>query len=320
MQSLAVGIDLGGTQLRAALVDEAGNILKRNAVLTDAMGGPDKVVIQMENLVNWLLVEINPVLVVGIGVSAPGPLDAKQGVALNIPTLAGFVDYPLTATLRQRFRYPVNLENDGIAAALGEWRFGAGRGVENMVYVTVSTGIGGGVVVDNHMLHGRRGMAGHVGHMSIALNGELCPCGNQGCFEAYGSGTAFAKRAGRKAFTCETTELGTKGMLIDSRAVFEAARNGDRLATELIEEEAEILGRGFTSLLHLFSPELLVMGGGLSNEFDTLKPGIDAYISRWAMPAFRDVKIVRSALGQNSGLVGSAALAFAHSRTSDFPI
>jgi len=310
MTEIAVGIDLGGTQVRAALVDARGNILARAEERTDATAGPDRVLGQMKDLTDRLLAEVNSSAVVGVGVSAPGPLDTDAGVALDIPTLKGFAGYPVTAELQRRLAFPVSLENDGIAAAIGEWQFGAARGIGNSVYVTVSTGIGGGAIIDGRVLRGRMGMAGHIGHMSVAPNGEVCPCGNRGCFEAYGSGTAFTARARSRVAQSTETSLGKDGAPIDSRSVFAAGRNGDALANKLIDEEAEILGRGFTSLLHIFSPEIVVMGGGLSHEFERLQPGIQAYIRRFAMPPFKDINVVRAALGQNSGLVGAAALAF----------
>jgi glucokinase len=310
MKNIAIGIDLGGTTVRAALVDRRGQVLARVENSTDATAGPEQVLQQIQALADGLLAEIDPLSVVGVGVSAPGPLDTVSGIATYTPTLAGFVDFPLRSELQKRFACPLSLENDGIAAAIGEWQFGAGIGLENLVYVTVSTGIGGGVILDNRVLRGRKGMAGHVGHMSVQPNGALCPCGNHGCFEAYGSGTAFALRAIESALQCSETRLGKDGAAIDGAAVFAAARDGDRLANKLIEDEAEILGRGFTSLIHLFSPDVVIMGGGLSHEFARLKPGIQAYISQWAMPAFREVPVVQAALGQNSGLVGAAALAF----------
>lgn len=310
MQQVAIGIDLGGTQVRAALVDEQGRILARAAEPTDALAGPNRVLAQICGLADGLLAASNPASVVGVGVSAPGPLDTVAGVATDIPTLSGFVDFPLKAELQKRFPFPVDLENDAIAAAIGEWQFGIGKGLDNLVYVTVSTGIGGGVISDGRVVRGRKGMAAHVGHMSVVPNGEPCPCGNRGCFEAYGSGPAFARRARIRAMESRDTTLGSNDGAIDSRSIFAAARNGDRLANQLVDEEAEILGRGFTSLIHIFSPDIIVMGGGLSHEFDRLQPGIQAYISQWAMPAFKDVEVMLAALDQNSGLVGAAALAF----------
>ncbi|TCL64087.1 ROK family protein [Rhizobium sp. BK251] len=310
MQRIAIGIDLGGTQVRAALVDERGNLIARCEERTDAQGGPDRILAQIRGLADELVATSKPSAIVGIGVSAPGPIDTVAGIATSIPTLSGFTDFPLREELQKRFSFPVSLENDGIAAAIGEWQFGAGKGVDNLVYVTVSTGIGGGVVSDGRVLRGRKGMAAHIGHMSVMPNGEPCPCGNRGCFEAYGSGTAFTRRARAWAAEHRSTTLGKSGAEIHSRDVFSAARSGDSLANQLIEEEAEILGRGFTSLIHIFSPDILVMGGGLSNEFDRLQPGIRNYIKEWAMPGFKDVELFRAALGQNSGLIGAAALAF----------
>lgn len=310
MSRLAIGVDLGGTQVRAALVDERGNILQRNEARTDADAGPARVLDQIQSLATELLLACNPSSIVGVGVSAPGPLDTGSGIALDIPTLRGFSNYPLREELQKRLRFPVSLENDGIAAAIGEWQFGVGRGIANLVYVTVSTGIGGGAIVDGRVVRGRKGMAGHVGHMSIVPDGIVCPCGNKGCFEAYASGTAFTRRARARAMECSETLLAGIGEDLDSRNVFVAASVGDPLANRLVDEEAEILGRGFTNLIHIFSPEIVIMGGGLSDQFDRLRPGIQSHISQWAMPAFRDVEVVRAALGQNSGLIGAAALAF----------
>lgn len=310
MQKIAIGIDLGGTQVRAALVDERGIIIARTEELTEAQAGPQRILAQIRSLTNKLLTGWKSSAVVGVGVSMPGPIDTVAGIARDIPTLPGFIDFPLKAELQRGLPFPVSLENDGIAAAIGEWQFGAGRGLENLVYVTVSTGIGGGVIADGRVLRGRKGMAAHIGHMSVMPNGELCPCGNRGCFEAYGSGTAFALRARTRALTCTETVLGKNSVEVHSRDVFAAARSGDALANNLIEEEAEILGRGFTSLIHIFSPDIVVMGGGVSHEFDRLQSGIQNYIAQWAMPAFNDVQVIRAALGQNSGLVGAAALAF----------
>lgn len=299
-EAVAIGVDVGGTQVRAALVDGGGRILAREDERTEATAGPERVLAQIKRLADGLLPSAGHRPVLGIGVSTPGPVDTIAGVARGIPTLSGFDQYPLKAELQTRFSLPVSLENDGIAAAIGEWRFGAGQGFDNLVYITVSTGIGGGVIADGRVLRGRMGMAGHIGHMRIVPDGARCPCGGRGCFEAYGSGTAFTARA-----------RNTMGQdAIDSRAVFTAARAGDGDANRLIDEEADILGRGIVNLLHVYSPDIVIMGGGMAQEFERLQPGMQGFIQQFAMPAFRDVKVVKAALGQNSGLVGSAALAF----------
>ncbi|MDQ0474548.1 ROK family protein [Labrys wisconsinensis] len=307
MPRLAIGLDLGGTQVRAALVDEGGYIQARAAVATAAAAGPEIVIDQLHWVAEAVSTGVPAADLAGIGVAAPGPLDTGTGTALGLPTLAGFVDLPLARLLAERFDRPVRLENDGIAAALGEWRFGAGRGHANLVYVTVSTGIGGGVVSDGRLLRGRRGMAGHVGHMTIMRDGAPCSCGHRGCWEAYGAGPAFARRAREQAARTPGTQLAGP---IDARAVFEAAAAGDALAAALVAEEADILGLGIAGLLHLYSPEIVIVGGGVAHGFPALHPGIAARIRTAAMAPFRDVPVVRAALGDNAGLVGAAALAF----------
>ena len=175
-------------------------------------------------------------------------------------------------TLAGEFGLPVIVENDGIAAANGEWKFGSARGLRHFVYVTVSTGIGGGVVVDGRLLHGRRGMAGHVGHMIIEPDGPLCSCGAHGCFEALASGSALA-RSGREAVSAAPSSLLARARPADAitaRDIVAAARQGDSLALTLLEREATWLGIGFSNLAHLYSPQAIVMGGGVSQAFDLL--------------------------------------------------
>ena len=290
----AIAIDLGGTQIRGALVDEQGSILNRIATATKATAGPAVVIQQLVDAVVEVGRNVDPAQVIGVGVSSPGPLDTVDGIAIGLPTIKDFDNVPLKALLQKQVSHRIYLENDGIAAAIGEWKYGAGKNFRSLVYITVSTGIGGGVIVDGNVMRGRKGMAGHIGHMAIMPNGLPCNCGSIGCWEAYAAGPAFAARANAKA----------------AAEVFTAAKNGDATAQKHVDVEAHYLGLGITSLLHLYSPEVVIMGGGLSNAFDQLFPGISNYVLHNAMPAFRDVPIVKAALGGNSGLIGAAALVF----------
>ncbi len=310
LSDLALAIDLGGTQLRAALVDRGGHILARAEARTLANAGAGAVLAQIVSLAGQMKAAARDRPLASAGVSSPGPLDTVTGVALGIPTIKGFSGFPFRDALVEALKLPVALENDGIAAAIGEWRFGAGQGRQNLVYVTVSTGIGGGVIADGRVLRGKRGMAGHIGHMSFVAGGDLCNCGNRGCFEAYASGPAFAARAAKAAASDAETKLGRDGEAVTAPAVFAAARGGDALAQRLVEEQAALLGRGFASLLHLYSPDLLIMGGGLSRQFAMLEQGILHSLRSCAMPAFRETPVVAAALGQDSGLLGAASLAF----------
>jgi glucokinase len=307
---LTIGIDLGGTQVRAGLVED-GQVLARAARPTDMAGGPQAIVAQFEALVAEVTSDADRRSLAGIGISAPGPLDSSSGVVLGIPTLPGWQDFPLREVMKTRFGLPVIVENDGLAAAFGEWRYGAGRGVDNLVYVTVSTGIGGGVVADGRLLRGRRGMAGHVGHMRLSAEGPRCPCGAVGCFEAFASGTALRERARLAASRQPEGFLATaaRGGDLDGRHILAGARAGDPVCRALLDEEAGYLARGFASLVHLYSPEMIVMGGGVSQAFDLMADRIAEQVRQDVMPPFRDVRIVPARLGDNSGLVGAAALA-----------
>ena len=303
----AIGLDLGGTQVRAGLV-EGGSVIRRAAARTDVKGGPNAVMDQFAGLVREVMDGEDASAVAGIGISSAGPLDTETGIVLGIPTIPGWEGFAFRKAVEDRFGLPVVLENDAIAAAFGEWRHGAGQGLRHLVYVTVSTGVGGGAIVDGHLLHGRQGMAGHVGHLRLVPDGPTCACGAKGCFEALASGTAMGLRAQAAA---KENPAGYLGLITspDARHVFDGARAGDPQCRELVAEEARYLGRGFTSIIHLFSPERIVMGGGVAEGFDLLAEGIHAVIRAEAVAPFRDVAVVRAALGGNAGLVGAAALA-----------
>lgn len=310
MTDVALAFDLGGTELRAAMVNRAGDMLSFLAEPTCASEGPDAVIRQIEALATDIL-RLTPGLTpVGIGIGAPGPLDPVSGVVISPPTLAGWSDVPLLEIIRQRFQLRVKLENDANAAALGEWRYGAGRGVASMVFVTVSTGIGGGVIADGRLLHGRRGLAAEIGHMTITGEGERCFCGAIGCFEAVASGTALGRRAtaATRPFDGSMLRALSADAEVSGRHVVDAARNGDPQALGLLAVEAHWLGIGVTNLLHLYSPDLIVMGGGISHGFDMLHNQIEATVGARAMAAYRAVPIVAAQLGRHAGLIGAASL------------
>lgn len=304
----AIAIDLGGTQLRVALV--AGNrLLDRAALPTDTAAGPAGIFGQIDQLIDRLTGQKRSGIA-GIGMSCAGPINTDTGTVTDIPTLPGWDGFPLAEELSQRTGLAVRVENDGIAAALGEWRYGAGQGTNNMVYLTVSTGIGGGAVVDGRLLRGHKGIAGHIGHMKMAQDGPVCHCGVVGCFEALASGTALKQRAlaAMEAATSAYLAASARRGAVDARDVFDGARAGDAHCLHLVAEEAMYLGQGITSAIHMFSPERVVLGGGLSHGFDLLAPGIHDVIRRDAMMPFRRVPVIATALGGDSGLMGAASL------------
>lgn len=312
----SIGVDLGGTQVRAALVDASGHLLARAAEPTDKLGGPQAVLQQMLRLITQVSAGVGLAAVPAIGISAPGPLDAQAGVILDIPTLPGWVNIPIRDWISQALSKPVTLTNDGVAAAIGEWKFGAGHGLCDFVYVTVSTGIGGGVIADGKVLQGRRQLAGHIGHMTILPGGAFCTCGNQGCWEAQASGTALGHYAREVAKQAPQSVLATWGERVGAKEVFEAALLGDVLASNIVARQARLLGIGIVNLLHLYSPATVVVGGGVSHGFAQFGPGVQDYVRAHALPAFKEVPVVKAALGSDSGLVGAAAIGLEWKQTA----
>lgn len=312
MSRIALAFDLGGTELRAALVGDGGKLLAFASMPTRARDGPNAVIEQIAMLAEKICSDVPDAKPLGIGIGAPGPLDPVAGILTAPPTLSGWREVPLARLLQDRLNLPVRLENDANAAALGEWRFGAGRGAASLVFVTVSTGIGGGVISDGRIMHGRRGLAGEIGHMTITSESERCLCGAVGCFEAVASGTALGRRATALTKPGDGSALRTLSNdgEVTGRHVVEAARGGDETALGLMDQEARWLGIGFTNLLHLYSPDMIVMGGGISHGYDLLRRAIEATIHERVMPAYRDVPVVPAQLGSHAGLIGAASLIF----------
>jgi glucokinase len=308
MQSPAIlALDLGGTRVRAALVRD-GVIVRKAALPTDVKGGPPAVMQQFAKLADTVRGDDD---FVAIGAASPGPLDTVAGIVEVIHTLQGWIDVPLRQALADVFQKPVLLENDGIAAAVGEWKKGAGQGVKNLVYATISTGVGGGAIVDGHVLRGRRGLAGHIGHMRLVENGPACFCGRIGCFEALASGSALALRAGEIAANKPNSNLGQTAVIskVTSHHVIEGAKIGDADCLALLREEARYLGIGFANLAHLYSPDRIIMGGGMSQNFDMLREDMMAVFKSEALSPFRNTDIVPATLGDDAGLIGAAELA-----------
>ena len=308
-----IAVDIGGTQIRVALFENK-RIQQRAAMPTDVKGGPSGVMDQINALIQQVSTAHERKEVAGIGLSLAGPIDTETEVVTRIPTLPGWDGFPIGRALSEHTGLPARVENDAIAATLGEWRHGAGRGADNIVYLTVSTGIGGGAVVDGRLLHGRKGIAGHLGHMRMAQEGPTCPCGTVGCFEALASGSALTQRAIATAGASDHLTGLSQSRIIEARDVFTGARAGDAHCLGLVADEAKYLGQGITSVIHMFSPDRVILGGGLSNAFDQLEGGIHDVIRRDAMPPFKTVPVLRSELGDDSGLFGAACLILESSR------
>ncbi len=316
-KELSLGIDLGGTKILTSVMDSTGMMLSRDHSITPAANGQDAVLEAIFESSGRALKEANvperELNVVGIG--APGLSNPDTGVLYTSPNLPGWKNVPLGDIIADRLGKPVYLLNDGSAAAVGEMYFGAGRGYRNFIYITVSTGIGGGIVIAGKVYSGSTGTAGEIGHMVIDDNGPLCNCGNTGCWEMLASGTALAAEARRiieRGASSRILELANgDSNNVNAELIHRAAVDGDELALRLIARTAYYLGVGFANLINIFNPELIVIGGGLSNIGDMLlSPAYEEAGRRAFKQPFHATRFLRAELRRNSGVVGAAAYAF----------
>ena len=309
-----VAVDVGGTRFRVALATLAGELSRRESYATRAAEGRDAVISRIIKATEKAISSVPKETVLAVGFAAPGPLNPRTGVVFTPPNLPGWKDVPLKAILEEALGLPVYLGNDANLAALGEHRFGAGRGLDHLVYLTVSTGIGSGIIAGGSLLLGQDGLAGEAGHMTIAA-GPPCQCGNAGCLEVLASGLAIARQAEERIASGEATSIPrfSQGE-ITAEAVTAAAEAGDRLAREVLHRAATYLGIGVLNLVHIFNPQAVIIGGGVSRAGDLLFEPVRRIVAERAMPNFRKVQILPASLGDDVGLYGAVALVLGESR------
>ncbi len=319
-----MAVDLGGTKIASAIISAELQVMAREYAQTQAEAGPPAVIDRMVASVHRLLESSGRQLseLDCIGIAAAGILDTARGVVTYSPNLPGWEDVPLREIMRERFRVDTFIINDASAAALGEHRLGVGRGTSNMVYLTVSTGIGGGIITDGRLYQGENGCAGELGHMTIDVGGPTCSCGRDGCLEALASGGAIAREAVRRISGGEPSELmelvGGNLEAITAEEVARAARGGDRLASDIIFRAAFYLGVGLVNLIHIFNPAVIAIGGGLSKMGDQLlEPARRVVAERAFKFCERGVRIVTARLGDDAGVLGAAVYAAEKNKTWD---
>lgn len=302
-----LGLDIGGTKLAAGVVDEAGVLHSFEVAPTPAHNGPERALELLFELGRTAVAE-SGLTVQAMGIGSGGPLDAERGVLIAPPHLPGWHDVPVVELAEAAFHLPATLENDATAAAAGEHRWGAGAGIRNMVYLTISTGVGGGVVIDGSLYRGSRGNGGELGHVTVDWHGRLCRgCGRRGCLEAYVSGTSIAERAREAGLDFATAD-----------AVAAAARAGDPGAQAIWDETVEALACGITSIVNLFEPELVVIGGGVTRSGEQLIGPVRTMVRAGAMrPAGDAADVVASAFGDQVGVVGAAAIVYDRAALGD---
>jgi glucokinase len=309
-----LALDIGGTKLAAGVVDESGRVHSFVVTPSEAERGPRTALPRLFDLGRRAVDEsgIGWAEVGAVGIGCGGPLDAARGVLIAPLHLPGWQDVPVTRIAEEAYARPAVLENDATAAAAGEHRYGAGTGVRNMVYLTISTGVGGGVVIDGRLYRGA-GNGAELGHVTVDWRGRPCRgCGRLGCLEAYVSGTSIAERA-REALLQSPNGASALASLPEPTAedVAAAARDGDELARGIWAETVDALACGLTSIVNVFEPELVVLGGGVTRAGEQLLAPVREWVRANAMePAGRSADIVESALGERVGVVGAAAIVY----------
>ncbi len=310
-----IGVDLGGTNLRAAIVDtDTGQVCHQRKCLTLAAEGQEAVIRRIVQLVRELIEESGIAIasILGMGIGVPGTPDIDTGVIQFLPNLPGkWLNVPLRSILEEQVGLPVVLINDVRAITLGEWTFGAGRGAETVVCLAIGTGIGGGVVVNGQFHLGIGGTAGEFGHHVVEVDGLPCGCGGKGCLELYASGPAIAAMGVKEVMHGHTTRIGELVNhdlnRIDAEIIVQAAGEGDPIARGILQRAGMYLGIAVGNILGVISPQRVIFGGGVSHAGELLlQPIVQTVKERVHVIPIPQVEFVLAELGMNGGLVGAA--------------
>lgn len=310
-----IGIDVGGTNVKIALVDDKGKIIYSNSVPTYAQMGYEYTVNNIKQAIKDLMKETNtkPSDIQGIGFDFPGQVDYKTGVVKLAPNIPGWVNVPIAKMIEDEFHIPTRIDNDVRCAALGELKFGAGKGCENFVCITVGTGIGSGLVINGKLVRGAANAAGEIGHIKLQMqDGPICGCGDTGCLEAFASGPSIVAMAQEYLKSGKSTKFremaGVDGE-ITPYIVAKAAEAGDPVAKRIFEKTGYYIGMGLVSVINLLNPEKVIIGGGVAEAGDLLLEPIRKTIKERAMViAGNSVEIVPAELGNSAGVIGASML------------
>jgi len=305
------GLDIGGTKIAVALADTDGNVISHTRFDTRVELGPHRILDRAIEEIERMRDDTGTRLV-ALGVGCGGPLDRARGLILSPPNLPDWDEFPIIEIIEKRLGIPAVLDNDANAAALGEFNYGAGRGMHNIVYITISTGIGGGIIINDQIFHGVNDGAGEVGHITVLTDGPMCGCGARGCLEAICSGTSIARRARERLLAGTQSSITTMAGEINAvtaKVVAEAVRAGDKLAAEIWDETIYYLAVGISNTINVLAPEAVILGGGVSTAGELLIEPLRRQVqSRNTMLPPDKINILQAALGGDSGSYGALIL------------
>ena len=314
-EKFRVGVDIGGTNVKIALVDKKGEISHPKTVPTRAEMGYEYTIGNITQCIKDLMTEANITTndIEGIGFGFPGQIDCDNGVVRILPNIPGWIDVPIAEIMQKEFNVPVKVDNDVRCAALAELNYGAGAGCKNLVCITVGTGIGSGLIINGKLVRGASNAAGEIGHIKLQMHdGLICGCGDTGCFEAYASGpaiVAMAKDYVRGGKSAKFREIAGSTAAITPAIVCQAALEADVVTKRIFTRMGEYLGIGLASVVNLLNPEKIVVGGGVADAGDLLLEPLRKTLIERAMPIQGSaVKVVPAQLGNTAGIIGSSLL------------
>lgn len=307
-EKVVAGIDIGGTKIAVALETHAGQKIAARRLPTDVALGPEKILDNILRTLEEMLAETESQLT-AVGIGCPGPIDIERGLVLSPVNLPDWIEFPIVEVIKNRFNVPVMLDNDANAAALGEFFYGAGRDIQDMFYVTISTGIGGAIICGGQIHHGVQAGAGEIGHMIVEADGVRCRCGTHGCLETIASGTGIARRM-RETLAAQNGGNVEKYRDITAESVVAAVQSNDETARRVWDETIKFLGIGIANAVTLIAPQAVVIGGGVSAAGELLLEPLRREIGKnVSMLPIEKVEIVKAALGSESGVYGAFVLA-----------
>lgn len=314
MQDVKIGFDLGGTNMGAAIVSLDGDVIYQNDCQTLAHEPAENVIGRMKNLIHncFNKAKEKGLNVLSIGMGSPGVIDVEQGIIKNSPNIPAWNNIEIVKILTDEFGVPSAIDNDVRVAAMGEYKFGAGKDYKNILCIAIGTGIGGGIILNGQLMRGPTFSMGEIGHITLQKDGPVCGCGNHGCMEALGSSLAMIREAKKLIENNEAPilkEMVDKGKDLSVYLICQAAEKGDKKAEQVVREAAEWVGIGLSGVVNLINPEIIIIGGGVSLAGDIIFNPIREEIKKRSLKIPGEfVKVVPAKLGDSAGMVGASAL------------
>ncbi len=302
MSKFTVGVDIGGTNIKLGLVNSSGKIISQTRFETKSFASSkmkliDALVDSIQTLISKNKLTLKNIQ--GIGIGLPGLIDPVKGVVKQLPNISGWTNVPLVALLKKKLSVPIFIDNDVNLITLAEWKFGAGRGCRDLLCITLGTGVGGGFIFENKLYRGPGYVAGEIGHMPIKENGIECPCGGRGCFERY-VGNAYLTQKFQTIF---------KNNAMRTQDVYQLAEQGNARALQFWHEVGTTVGQGLIGVINLINPKMVVIGGGVSNNYKFFAPAMKDLIKKRCMKVQGSmVRIVRARFSHQAGILGAHVL------------